>query len=61
MKKSCDGCRALESSPCSKYEMQCVLGYLMDSFKWKPLEQCPKPRTNIQYCKLPKKNNYICR
>lgn len=50
MKKSCDGCKAF--SFIDKYESRCELGYKVDGMKWKPLEQCPKPRTNIELCNL---------
>lgn len=53
MKKSCDGCRAFyPDRPVSR----CALGYKLDVIKWKPLEQCPKPRTNIELCNTPHKS-----
>lgn len=45
MKKSCDGCKAFRMDRCDSY---CDLGYNIDSIKWKPLEQCPKPRTYME-------------
>jgi hypothetical protein len=50
MKKSCDGGKALRFK--DKYECCCELDYKMDGMKWKPLEQCPKPRTNIELCNI---------
>lgn len=48
MKRSCDGCKALIFK--DKYEIRCELGYEVDGLKWIPLEECPKPRTNIKVC-----------
>ena len=50
MKRSCDGCRAFSFA--DKYEGRCELGFKIDGMKWKPLEDCPKPRTNIELCRL---------
>lgn len=64
MKKTCNGCRALENIG---YEQQCSLGYSMtvdvigklfgrDIHKAKPLEECPKPKTyDIYYALVDKK------
>lgn len=41
MKRTCNGCRALEMG--QGYH-KCVLGYKYDD-KFKPSEECPKPRT----------------
>lgn len=57
MKKSCDGCKAFSFK--DKYEGRCELGYKIDGMEWKPLEQCPKPRTNISLCNLPRKTTLI--
>ncbi len=50
MKRSCDGCKAFSFR--DKYEGKCDLGFKIDGMKWKPLEDCPKPRTNIEFCRI---------
>lgn len=55
MKRTCNGCKALSQS---KY-FYCELGYKLTSkreyegitIECKPLEECPKPKTNDEYCK----------
>jgi hypothetical protein len=53
MKRNCNGCRALNSD---KY---CDLGYKIEKIQvdfitigTKPLENCPKPKTNNEYIKF---------
>jgi hypothetical protein len=53
-KRTCSGCRALYQS---QYMDRCELGYKFNG-NFKPLEPCPKPRTNsdfIECCKFYKK------
>ena len=45
MKKTCEGCKALELS---QYTARCLLGYKFDE-RFKPLEQCPKPKTYADF------------
>lgn len=40
-KRTCEGCRALYQG---QYIDKCELGYMFNE-KFKPLEQCPKPKT----------------
>ena len=56
MKKSCGGCRALEES-----NGKCSLGHKIKpvvhskfvvTINYKPLEECPKPKTYNQYLNL---------
>lgn len=50
MKKSCDGCKALDEL--SDYlALSCKLGYQITP-KGIPLEECPKPRTIKEFVKL---------
>lgn len=53
MKRTCDGCRALNTI----FEPKCDLGFKILANKqycginigWKPLEECPKPKTIKDY------------
>ncbi len=45
MKKTCNGCRALEFGIINKYCWECSLGYNIDFEKAVPKEKCPKPKT----------------
>ncbi len=45
MKKTCNGCRALENGVINRYCWECSLGYDIDCIKGIPKEYCPKPRT----------------
>lgn len=54
MKKSCEGCKALESGRFNDYYSVCDLGYEVDSNKAIPFENCPKPRTFIRLIELKK-------
>jgi len=53
MKRTCDGCKALDSNECN-------LGFRTEKLyrehfflvKVKPLEDCPKPKTNDEYIAL---------
>lgn len=54
MKRTCDGCKALSDK--TRYEKYCTRGYKMDGMKWKPLEECPKPTTNMSYIHCPRKD-----
>jgi hypothetical protein len=51
MKKTCEGCRALEYGLIHNYCWECSLGYDIDSAKAVPKEQCPKPRTIAELIK----------
>lgn len=57
MKKTCDGCRALE--PDIYRLWQCSLHYKIDVKQGVPLEPCPKPRTIKQLVHLPRKEQKI--
>ena len=53
MKRTCDGCKALDMEKCDLgYKTQKL--YKEHSFliKVKPLEECPKPKTNDEYLYL---------
>lgn len=50
MKKTCDGCKALEML--QGEPMKCLLGYKMDNTKGIPLEQCEKPKTIKKFIEL---------
>jgi len=56
MKKSCDGCKALEIDYFDNYSYFCGLNYKITK-DYKPLEECPKPKTIIKYIEL-KTQNY---
>lgn len=46
MKKSCEGCRALDlNSYSGLYLYSCGLDYIIDKNKGIPFEDCPKPKT----------------
>jgi hypothetical protein len=45
MKRTCEGCKALRME---QYYSECMLGYKLDDH-FKPLEECPKPKTNMAY------------
>lgn len=45
MKRTCDRCKALSMMQGELPE--CRLGYSLDTDKIKPLEDCPKPLTNM--------------
>jgi len=45
MKKSCNGCRALEYGIIHNHCWECSLGYDIDPVRGVPREQCPKPKT----------------
>ena len=52
MKKSCNGCKALTTSGCSlnyktKGEIKLIMGWPITIYK--PIEQCPKPKTIKAY------------
>ncbi|MFJ8247385.1 hypothetical protein [Peribacillus asahii] len=57
MKRTCNGCKALEEDMGS-----CSLGYKIKgvnhpkyieiTIEYKPLEECPKPKTNTEFVKL---------
>lgn len=49
MKKTCLGCRALNTSFGS-----CYLGYAVDA-NYHPTENCPKPKTYKELCMAPRK------
>lgn len=53
MKRTCNGCKAFFFMGCG--EVRCELGYTIDANKLKPLEDCPKPTTNIQLINCKKK------
>ncbi len=48
MKKTCNGCKALVYA---RPNWSCSKGYTLDEIKGIPLEECPKPLTNVQLCK----------
>jgi hypothetical protein len=52
MKRTCEGCKGLFSD---QYFYVCQLGYKIDFKKGKPLENCPKPTTNMKLCDAKKK------
>jgi hypothetical protein len=59
MKRKCDGCKALEVD---RYYGRCLLGHSIKNERindliivYKPLEECPKPMTNIQFIEAPRK------
>lgn len=59
MKKSCEGCKALNSNN-NLYLWQCDLNYRIDGHKGIPLEGCPKPLTYQKWFdlkELKEKNN----
>ena len=41
MKKTCHGCLAMHRIE----GIECILDFKVESNKYKPLEECPKPRT----------------
>ncbi len=53
MKRSCNNCRALDTH----FKPTCLLGFKIQGCKevyglttsWKPLEECPKPKTISEY------------
>lgn len=45
-KRTCAGCKALSQE---QYTSDCLLGYKFDRH-FKPLEPCPKPKTNDDFC-----------
>lgn len=53
MKRNCNDCKALETN----FEPYCSLGFKIQGCKkyenitvsWKPLEECPKPKTHSDY------------
>ncbi len=45
MKKTCNGCRALENGIIHSHCWECSLGYNIDCVKGIPKEYCPKPMT----------------
>ena len=49
MKKDCYGCRALYQE---QYFSRCSLGFKHDDINHKPLEECPKPRTNYKLVEI---------
>ena len=55
MKRTCEGCKALCFK--DKYEQYCLLSYKMDGMKLKPLEDCPKPTTNMDFINCNRKEN----
>ena len=50
MKKTCDGCRALDETT-NYFNLSCRLGY-QTTPNGRPLEECPKPRTIKEYVKI---------
>jgi hypothetical protein len=53
MKRKCDGCRALETNGCGLgYKTQATSVFDGLITKFKPLEECPKPKTYDKYCAL---------
>lgn len=56
MKRSCNGCKALNTC----FNPSCDLGFKIQGFKewegltisWRPLEECPKPKTQSDFCYL---------
>lgn len=50
MKRTCDGCRALDLSQIGG--MVCDLGHDIDRKKGIPKEECPKPKTIKEYLRL---------
>jgi hypothetical protein len=56
MKRNCNECKALDTV----FSPRCNLGFKIQGAKeiyglyvsWKPLEECPKPKTYADYCKL---------
>lgn len=51
MKKTCEGCKALEMI---QYDKRCLLGFKFDEKTFKPLEECPKPLTIKKFVELNK-------
>jgi hypothetical protein len=58
MKKTCNGCKA---STIDRFEARCDLGFSVDTifsklfliaYEGKPLEECPKPKTNKEFVNL---------
>lgn len=53
MKRTCEGCRALNTT----FRTRCDLGFKITVSKqycgldiaWKPMEECPKPKTISEY------------
>lgn len=56
MKRTCNACKALDTT----FQARCKLRYKIVVVKeidhipvsWKPLEECPKPKTISDYCKI---------
>ena len=46
MKRTCNGCKALKME---QYNCECLLGYKFDKHNFKPLEECPKPKTFMKF------------
>lgn len=54
MKRTCNGCRALSRGICTLgYEVapKTVIEHVY-TVEWKPLQECPKPKTNGELVKL---------
>ena len=56
IKKTCDGCRALEYGLIHNYCWECSLGYDIDLLKGVPKGVCPKPRTTAELVRLGGRN-----
>lgn len=64
MKKTCNGCKALVSQATGE-PWKCSLGHPIESAEelwgvtvtYKPLEECEKPKTFKQLCKIPPRWN----
>jgi hypothetical protein len=58
MKRTCNGCRALSDNFCLlgyKTVVKKYFDYL--PVEYKPLEECPKPKTNDEYVVADKKSS----
>jgi len=57
MKKTCDGCRALQNQPSGRLTDKrclfwCALNYKMDEVNRTPLQECEKPKTYRYFISL---------
>lgn len=58
MKRNCNGCRASNDAICSlgkkvTFSVTEIFGYRVKTFK--PMEECLKPKTYVEYLRLIKK------
>jgi hypothetical protein len=52
VKRTCIGCRALEYDLKPELGFKCSLGFKFQKGQiFRPLENCPKPRTISEFCK----------